>query len=73
MSKPSYIQFTHTVFVTSADVDLSIENDTASIELTDFDAEAEVKIYQDQLTMFTDEQLEWLLTCCGLELQKRLS
>lgn len=73
MTKPSSITFTHGVFISSADVELSIENDIAHVEITDFDAEAEVTIYQDQLTMFTNEQLQWLLTCCELELQKRLS
>ena len=73
MTTPSRITFSHSVFVSKADVELAIENDIAHVELTDFDATAAITLHQDELNVFSTEQLQWLITCCGLELQKRLS
>jgi hypothetical protein len=73
MTKPSSITFNHGVYITDADVELAIENDIAHVQLSDFDATADITIHQDQLQLFTTEQLQWLITCCGLELQTRLS
>ena len=58
-------------YISIANVDIEVQYECLTIEVQDFEADARICISTDDLDDFTDAQLQWLVTNCTNELNRR--
>ena len=57
----SQLKWEGTVYVSRADVSISVQDNYVDIEVEDFDADAEVVIDLDWLKQLNNDELKWLI------------
>ena len=60
-SKVSEIKWAGTVYVETADVSITVQDNYVDVEVQDFECDAEVVIDLDWLKELTDDELRWLI------------
>ena len=60
-SKVSQIKWAGEVYVETADVSITVQDNYVDVEVQDFECDAEVVIDLDWLKELTDDELRWLI------------
>ena len=55
------IQWTQEVYVDSANVDITVQDEYVSCEVQDFDCEAQITVDVPWLISLTNDELKWLI------------